>query len=373
MAVSRHLNAIDFMNSNQACIAASDGSLLISFDGGFTWQEANAGLLPAKPIFDVAHYLNTYYACSQNGVIISSSDSGLTWQQIQLNTGESFYAISFNTSGEAYVCGTNGIIRRFNGSIWQSSASGTTENLNDIKAMSTGYLAVGNNGIIRRFSNNLLDTIDAGTNRNLNAIFMQNTDTGFVCGDNGLILRTTDGGSQWTAILNGSDANLNSIIAKGDSIWATGNLGRVVISSDGGNSWLEKKVNPKQGLNDLAFNQSINKVFITGNNNLLKMFGDPDAIEDTVSVKISQHKVQALRLFPNPANDFVNVEGISETDGFIEATWFDQKGVKLSSRPLSSLKANTTLQFNVSTFASGIYFLRLEGEASVTFKVMIIR
>lgn len=371
---ARDLLAVHYANTNVACIAASDGSILTTQDGGLSWQEANSGLIPAKPIYDLGHYQNKFYACSQNGIILSSQDNGLTWQRVQLNTGETFNSISFAANGIGYVCGTNGIVRRFNGNIWQSAPSGTLQHLNDIASVGSGFMAVGNNGTIRRFANNSLDTLDAGTNLHLHSIHMLNTDTGFVCGDNGLIIKTMDGGNLWNTLLVGADVSLKSMGFSGDTLWAAGTKGRVMISVDAGNTWLERKVFPKEDINDLAYNPSINKVFLAGNNNFLRMFGDPDAVPDTVSAISTNVSSLSLRVYPNPAGEWVTITGFSESHEFRTLSWFDQSGKKVLSREMTNADLMENLTLNVKAFGNGLYFLRLEGkEEAVTFKVMIKR
>jgi photosystem II stability/assembly factor-like uncharacterized protein len=373
-SASRDLLAIHYANNNVACIAASDGSVLTTQDGGLSWQEANAGLIPAKPVYDVSHYQNKFYACSQNGIILSSLNNGLTWQRVQLNTGETFSSISFSANGIGYVCGTNGIIRRFNGNIWQSAPSGTLQHLNDIVSIGSGFLAVGNNGTIRRFANNSLDTLDAGTALHLNSIFMLNADTGFVCGDNGLILKTMDGGNVWNTLLLGSQSSLKSIGLAGDTLWAAGSMGRVLISIDAGNTWLERKVFPKEDINALAYNASLQKVFLAGSNNFIRMFGDPDAVPDTVSAIRTSIPSVSWRLFPNPANDWITITGLNDANGFRTLSWFDQRGQKVVTQEISNATMNGTLSLSVKNFSNGMYFLRLEGEEeALTFKVVIHR
>jgi hypothetical protein len=291
-----------------------------------------------------------------------------------LNTGETFSSISFSANGIGYVCGTNGIIRRFNGNIWQSAPSGTLQHLNDIVSIGSGFLAVGNNGTIRRFANNSLDTLDAGTALHLNSIFMLNADTGFVCGDNGLILKTMDGGNVWNTLLLGSQSSLKSIGLAGDTLWAAGSMGRVLISIDAGNTWLERKVFPKEDINALAYNASLQKVFLAGSNNFIRMFGDPDAVPDTVSAIRTSIPSVSWRLFPNPANDWITITGLNDANGFRTLSWFDQRGQKVVTQEISNATMNGTLSLSVKNFSNGMYFLRLEGEEeALTFKVVIHR
>lgn len=369
---ARDLLSIEYMNSLNACISASDGSILVSSDGGLNWQDAHSGLIPQRPVNDLTHSLNKLYGCSQNGVIISSLDTGLTWQRVQLNTGETFNAISFLASGLGYTCGTNGIVRKFNGTIWQSAPSGTNKHLNDIVAIGNGYLTVGDQGTVRLFANNTLDSINAGTSLDLNAIYMLNNDTGFVCGDNGIVLKTIDGGNLWTPLLAGSEASLNSLAVSGDTLWTAGSKGRVIISTDAGNTWLERKVLPKEDINSIHYNRYLNKVFLAGSNNFLRMFGDPPPVADTVSaIKVNPESL-SLKLFPNPASDYVTVSGWHESATYQQYSWFDQRGVKISSHLIPKQQAGGNLNLSLQGFSNGIYFLRLEGnDEAITFKVVI--
>lgn len=60
---------------------------------------------------------------------------------------------------------------------------------------------------------------------------------GFVCGENGVALKTTDGGETWSAIATGTTANLMKIVfrdSRNGFIYASS---QGLITSDGGTTW----------------------------------------------------------------------------------------------------------------------------------------
>ncbi|MBN1302656.1 MAG: PQQ-binding-like beta-propeller repeat protein [Melioribacteraceae bacterium] len=67
-----------------------------------------------------------------------------------------------------------------------------------------------------------------------------NLTTGFTVGSTGLILKTTDSGTNWIALESGVTSNLNSLCLVTDSIViAVGEQGTILRSSDQGESWSE--------------------------------------------------------------------------------------------------------------------------------------
>src|SRR2546422_800532 len=68
-----------------------------------------------------------------------------------------------------------------------------------------------------------------------------NQDTGYVCGSNGGIFKTTTGGVTWSQLPVAFFNNFNAIsAANDDSVWAGGSGGAIFISTNGGNSWTQQ-------------------------------------------------------------------------------------------------------------------------------------
>lgn len=62
--------------------------------------------------------------------------------------------------------------------------------------------------------------------------------TGYVCGDNGRVHKTTDAGNTWHSLNTGITVTLNQVrIAEDGSVVIPGNSSTILRSTDGGNSW----------------------------------------------------------------------------------------------------------------------------------------
>ncbi len=92
---------------------------------------------------------------------------------------------------------------------------------------------------------------------NLNAVYFVNQDTGFIVGEKGMFLKTTNGGNEWQAFDTGIDSHLNSVtfIANGLNGWAVGDRGIIISTEDGGASWRPAPATRLQpgNLNSVAF------------------------------------------------------------------------------------------------------------------------
>ncbi|HEY6907476.1 MAG TPA: YCF48-related protein, partial [Ignavibacteriaceae bacterium] len=95
---------------------------------------------------------------------------------------------------------------------WILQSSGTINNLNDISFTDTltGTI-VGDQGTILRTTNGGMDWFEqsSGTSLSLFGVSFVNTDTGTVVGATGIILKTTNGGSDWTVQSSGVTAYLH--------------------------------------------------------------------------------------------------------------------------------------------------------------------
>jgi photosystem II stability/assembly factor-like uncharacterized protein len=84
---------------------------------------------------------------------------------------------------------------------WQNQTSGTSNDLHDVQFIDsqTGWIA-GDNGTILKTTNGgtTWSPLTSGLSQDLYAVFFINSSTGWVTGDGGKILKSTDGGSSWT-------------------------------------------------------------------------------------------------------------------------------------------------------------------------------
>ncbi len=95
---------------------------------------------------------------------------------------------------------------------------------------------------------------ESAVKNNLNGIFFTNESKGYVVGDSGIILKTANGGSNWSAKSSGSSYNLSSIFFADESNgWTVGANGKIYNTLDGGETWSPQTSNTGNWLGSVFF------------------------------------------------------------------------------------------------------------------------
>jgi photosystem II stability/assembly factor-like uncharacterized protein len=123
---------------------------------------------------------------------------------------------------------------------WSAATSGTTNNLNG------GYLVDSGVGFVVGDAGTILKTTDAGmtwsplTSGTMNAlydVYFFDATQGVAVGEQGLILRTTDGGAGWQGVTSGVKDGLRSVSFSGVNGISSGDSQDILYSTDAGASW----------------------------------------------------------------------------------------------------------------------------------------
>ncbi len=95
---------------------------------------------------------------------------------------------------------------------------------------------------------------------------------------------------------------------------------------------------------------------------------------DEVSADVTAPKVYALEQnYPNPFNPATKIKYAVPVDGFVNLTIYNALGEKVTTLVQQIIKAgNYEVDFNASSFASGIYFYRMEAGNFVSVKKMML-
>ena len=254
--------------------------ILKTEDGGETWI--------TMTLEDVVFAdSSTGWAVGDGGVIIKTTDGGSSWSFQSSGTTKNLRAIVALSTTEAWVAGDDGtILHTLDGGTTWSSHFGA----NSVFALDASHIWVaGQQGLVLFFDGTSWTIQNTLTNIDLNAIHFANANYGWVVGDGGINLYTTNGGSTWTAHSSlGQD--LNDVFVYDDTagptgsylVWVCGNAGILRYTSDaspGGAPapWSSPATPPPvQKLNGIEF-QSASVGYVAGNAGTLAYTSDGGA------------------------------------------------------------------------------------------------
>jgi photosystem II stability/assembly factor-like uncharacterized protein len=123
---------------------------------------------------------------------------------------------------------------------WSAANSGTTNNLNGAYLLDSGV------GFVAGDAGTILKTTDAGmtwspltsgTTNALHGVYFFDGTQGIAVGEQGLILRTTDGGAGWQGVTSGVTDTLRSVSFSGVNGISGGDSQTILYSTDAGASW----------------------------------------------------------------------------------------------------------------------------------------
>jgi photosystem II stability/assembly factor-like uncharacterized protein len=232
---------------------------------------------------------NIRFAVGEAGTIINTTNAGASWQQQASGVQKNLNGVSFFGSTTGCAVGDNGTITyTANGTTW-TPATGvpTTLPLNAVdfgfSQQGTGFpdtaWAVGLKGtIISAFAGSAnacsgtWTTQTSGITANLNGVAWcrcAGQDV-WAVGDYGHVLATTNGGSTWTPQTSGTGQNLEAVVfVDSQTGWAVGKRGVIIHTSNGGTTWTAQSSGTTLSLDGVAFADSMHGYAVGANGLIL--------------------------------------------------------------------------------------------------------
>lgn len=281
---TKNLTSLTYRGANNQIFATgSDGYLIVSSNGGASWQvrldgirndfsgtdfktdrygfisgergffylTGNAGVslinrsLPEEVDIVSLDFWNTNfgYVSGPEGNMFRTGNAGRSWVPVKAETPEQINGFYLFAPSVAYISGTNGYIGRSfdSGGTWDANIeTATSEGLKDITFFDfqVGF-AMGDNGQIS-WSNggNVWETLPKLTEENLNALAKVDSSTAVIVGDGGIILKSEDKALTWRKISVPFVENINSVDFWDDKLGlAVGDNGFTIQTKNGGETW----------------------------------------------------------------------------------------------------------------------------------------
>lgn len=368
--------------NKDTAFAAGNGSGRIyrTFNGGKNWNFYQT--MFEYSWFNDLHFptKSVGYACGGTAfgqykqVIAKTTNGGQTWDSLTSNAygGYEFRGVYFLNQDTGFVTGGNWLYKTTNGGL-----SFTTDSMDgeimDIKFTSnqTGFIAMRayqpNNSTIH----SILKSEDKGETwknvytettqtsmglhyRTLNKISFYDNQHGFVVGNNGIFLKTTDGGNTWVKSLIHPYNSLTAVHFTSPQTGYINNAGGIYKTTDAGNTWIVQHINFPSIIKFIEFvNDTVG--FATGDTHIYKTTNAGEIVNVSHILK-----EQNIGLYPNPARNSLI---ISSGNNKIESVLLYNSLGKLVKTQYSDFES-----IDVSNFSNGIYFASIRTNIGIVMK-----
>jgi photosystem II stability/assembly factor-like uncharacterized protein len=399
---SDYLNDIAFADRSNGwavgqTLTTYDGVLLHTTNGGSTWDLQSA--VPATAWYGVdALTANSVWISGGFGTVGHSTDGGIHWDTtVVYRDTSALEAIRFTDElhgwavGEAYSGGVNSPLvfhTADGGAEWEQQNVAGIDYVWDVAFCDpmTGWI-VGENGSI-------LHTTDSGElwtlqNEGLNSVPLHSVSFvdaqhGWVCGyvfptGNSVLLRTSDGGEHWESLPCGSNRYLTDVVfLDQQNGWMIANTdpdltSGILRTTDGGNTWTTMDTGGDYWARNLAVVDD-GAVWVVGSGGVIRHFETPESITPKES-KFNLPHSYALSVYPNPFNPETTLAFDVPMMGRLRIAVYDVLGreVRVLADKVFAQGAHR-IQFDGSALPSGAYFVRLDaGAISRTQKILLLK
>ncbi len=211
-----HINDM-LINGERLLAVGERGTILFSLDQGRSWQQATLATQRQATLTGVAALNeNVLLAVGHDGWKLRSADGGATWHEVAFDgeLGEPLLDVWSANGQDVFALGSFG-------KFYESADSGHTWSAREMTA--DGW--------------------------HLNGMGGDRNGQQMLVGEQGLVLRSEDGGRNWETLAPFYNGSLFGVARLSDELWVTyGMRGRVFLSADFGESWTQVELGHSHAL-----------------------------------------------------------------------------------------------------------------------------
>ncbi|MGA9116883.1 MAG: YCF48-related protein [Bacteroidota bacterium] len=266
------LQTVGFLSPSIGLAGGAGGALFRTTNGGAAWLSVASGTsLGLNDIY--AGGLSDCWISGDNGTILRSTTSGATWQLTTLPTYANVHSLS--SAGQVMVAAGEGgmLAHAVLPGEWAMDNPGMHKSANWVTFADPYHgVVVGQDGIILRTYDGGVhwDTVSSGvTGDSFYGAAMAGPDRVWAVGDGGALIHSSNGGVTWVGQGSGTVNSLLSISFVSPLLgWAAGDLGTLLKTTNGGAQWLPMGTGTSEVLFGVTFKDAQNG-WMTGNNGLI--------------------------------------------------------------------------------------------------------
>jgi photosystem II stability/assembly factor-like uncharacterized protein len=237
-----NLYGVEAVSASEAWAVGNFGAVYYTRDAGRTWEARESGT--KMPLFAIDFADATHgWAVGKSALVLATADGGRSWkrQQTPIPPDKHLFALQAVDAKTVWAVGDWGAITltRDGGETWEDRSLGT--------------IPVREEAAPERTGTPLTDDVI------LYAVAFPGPDHGYIAGEFGTVLATTDGGRTWTKQAVGTQKTLFGIgFASAERGWAVGIDGLIVRTRDGGRHWeVQRGEVEHEALEDVGFLETI--------------------------------------------------------------------------------------------------------------------
>lgn len=242
---TNHLQGVFFITSSTGWAVGNGGTIIKTTDGGTNWTSQTCPINNA--ILHQPFFLdpNNGYIAGESGACLKTTNGGLTWTTMTITSGNGKVSLFFNNLTTGYISGlgfADAIIKTTDGgSTWSNVYS------NNLEEFSSICFTSANNGFaVSSQTGKIASTNNAGSSWNtqssgassLYSIKFPSTSTGFAVGgfpSSSSIVTTTNGGVSWSQQISSTTQPLFGVFFVNNSLgYAVGQNGAIIKTTNGG-------------------------------------------------------------------------------------------------------------------------------------------
>ena len=373
--------------------AVGTKGLFMKKEAAGDWEVSLASPQGFSPILHDIWYIDgVLYISGQYDYLAKSTDMGVTWTQLFHSS-----ALTAAMYKMHWFDALNGLlVGEFGGddAIYTTNNGGATRTLiwHNVKSyqFNSVHFASGqsNQGVIGGDNIGLYYTIDRGltwtagvedvvsTADDIEEVFMFDNMVAWGVGDNGTIVKSTDGGANWfqqpswTTTVELTDLHFNRLNGHG---WISGNDQTARHSKDGGVTWID--LAPVLGavgddIDCIYLQDEAHKLYI-GTDHCMIQYWDSSPTGDTpMSLPFALNQN-----YPNPFNPSTTISFTLDRDGFVSLNVYDVAGRVVATVLNKTMTTGSyDVGFNANGLSSGVYFYKLKtADQEMTRKMILLR
>lgn len=251
----------------------------IYYGGGYSTNWKDTSIAGADTLYDCVYpTISSGFIAGQKGKVFFTSNSGTSWITRSLpDATKNTVGISFTSDSVGWAIlnrpdTSTAVYSTSNKGVSWTASLNSSPNLNDIFFQSTsiGWVC-GDNGSIKKTTNGgtTWSSNNFGADNYKSIYFFANSSTGFISGSNGKIIKTTNSGTNWVSQTTGTSKNLNSVVFSDSLIgYAVGDSGIIIKTTNGGTSWVTQSSHTLLNLRSVEKMNS-SKIIASGDRGLI--------------------------------------------------------------------------------------------------------